>query len=669
MSCAVSELESVVVDNGTIRVFSLTLSDGVSVEVCSLGASIIKFLVPSIQRDGYDDVVLGYASPRDMWSTKNPLYLGTVVGRVANRIAKGEFQATTGGPVHKLETNNGPNHLHGGSGGFHSCIWEAEIVNEEAVRFSLLSSHGDQGYPGSLRVTATYSLCSIDQSISARLCLYMEAILLDGIPTPVNLAQHSYFNLARHDDPIGILDHRLQLPNATAYTPLDDTSIPTRQVRPVPTDKAMDWRESRLLRVALAEYGVAHLGLSPTVAEADTQRTRIRPDIATAPTPDKPYGFDHNYVIERQDENNSSLTVVAILEHADSGRRLTVSSNAPGVQLYTANYLDGTVPTSAKDGAHYGQWQGICLETQHFPDSILVNPKVSPEFAQGACQILTAQEPCYRHCVEYLLETQKEDNDATEFRGIDSEGRHYSTAPEMWLTQGVTADQTGSWYRRAAAFYEDNCPPTIDGVLGGFGSLSDLDLATSRQFLHQLLALRPSLQLSAGVACECGAGIGRVTKGLLLNDADLGIRRCDLVESSSRLLYAAPDYLGDALASKCRFFCTGLQDWEPKAQYYSIVWIQWVLIYLTDDDAVAFLRRCGDALVPGGVIVLKENTCTDEDFVLDVDDASVTRATPYWKHLCRKAGLDVVYEEMQGEMPDDMFPVSMIALSPTRSRT
>jgi protein N-terminal methyltransferase len=173
------------------------------------------------------------------------------------------------------------------------------------------------------------------------------------------------------------------------------------------------------------------------------------------------------------------------------------------------------------------------------------------------------------------------------------------------------------------------------------------------------LELPTSSSDSPSIACECGAGIGRVTKGLLLDFCD----RSDLVESSERLLHAAPEYIGNKSGS-CRFFCSELQVWEPPPRKYTIIWIQWVGIYLTDIDLVKFLQRCGESLVDGGVIVLKENTCADETFVLDVDDASLTRSHPYWLDLICKAGLRVISQTWQEDFPDDIFPVPMLALQP-----
>jgi protein N-terminal methyltransferase len=158
----------------------------------------------------------------------------------------------------------------------------------------------------------------------------------------------------------------------------------------------------------------------------------------------------------------------------------------------------------------------------------------------------------------------------------------------------------------------------------------------------------------------CLIGIGRVTKGLLL---PLGITQCDLVEPSPRLISSAPDYLGDESA-KCRYFCKGLQDFEPMEQTYDIIWIQWVIGYLTDDDLVDFLKRCAAGLRRGGVVVIKDNTCEQEAFIVDRDDASSTRSFPYILAVAELAGFRVVYQRFQENFPANIFPVPILALEP-----
>jgi protein N-terminal methyltransferase len=140
------------------------------------------------------------------------------------------------------------------------------------------------------------------------------------------------------------------------------------------------------------------------------------------------------------------------------------------------------------------------------------------------------------------------------------------------------------------------------------------------------------------------------------------VDRCDLVESSPRLLYSAPNHLGN-LSNNCRFFCSELQDWKPGVNRYSIIWVQWVLCYLTDKDIVEFLRRCSDSLVDGGWIVLKENTSPDEAFIVDIEDASVTRSLEYWLDLIAKSGLRVRQVKWQDDFPDEIYPVPFILVS------
>jgi protein N-terminal methyltransferase len=254
------------------------------------------------------------------------------------------------------------------------------------------------------------------------------------------------------------------------------------------------------------------------------------------------------------------------------------------------------------------------------------------------------------------------------WHGSDTDGRTYSSIDDMWKEQ-----DRSEWYQRAADYYEEHCPPTLDGVLGGFASISDVDLQGSKQFIQTLIEeqlLHVVQQQEAPiVVCECGAGIGRVSKHLLLPME--GVKRCDLVESSARLLSAAPDYLGEEAAAKCRFYCIGLQEWEPPPNTYSIIWIQWVLCYLTDADVVSFLRKCAESLIHdnndeggggGGLIVLKENTCMTEAFVVDNDDASVTRSLPFLRSLIQEAGLNILLERMQDDFPADLFPVPMLAI-------
>lgn len=672
-----------------IRIFEISLRD-FSVELCSLGASITRIHLRTNEGgvNNYDDVVLGFDSIHEMYGTQNPTYFGVCTGRVTNRIKHGRFRTQSNGKVYSVAINNEPNHLHGGHLGFSRKNWQVDAIEQDdqnKVQFFYLSDDGDEGYPGKVKVTAIYSIKSTPCDQTVKLCLTLSAELLDTTPSPINLTQHTYFNLAGHDNNNGVLDHTLRL-NCDAYTPTDEFSIPTREIIALSEDSTMDWRKQRTLREALSEFGTTKVGrtLKQMQQEIEQRESPLPLDI-------QPYGFDHNYIVSTTPEVNDGLSLVAVLQYAY--RRLTIRSTQPGVQLYTANYLDGALPVQMKTSKEnigtkmaYHRWQGICLETQHFPDSILVDNDIHPEFARGQCPVLTPTSKHYQHSIEYTFENHISKMchiASTEgFQGTDSDGTHYSSVEEMWSAQGLTENSSLSWYERAASYYDENCPTTIDGVLGGFASITELDVHGSIEFIRELELIRPeitswtkgthsdSAMSKSGQkrrACECGAGLGRISKGILLKLG--GIAQCDLIESSIALLDAAPAYLGNSAAAKCRFFCTGLQDWQPTPNTYSMIWIQWVLSYLTDDDIIRFFRRCGESLVDDGIIILKENICGDGiddegviDFEVDVEDASVTRSLRYWKYLIHQSGLRIIHEKIQDGFPDDIYTVPMLAL-------
>jgi len=462
-----------------IRQFRLTL-DGVTVELSSLGASVTRILLP---RDGicrredddaspssaeatgvHDDVVLSYASPEQQLRDRNRPFFGAIVGRVANRIGDGRFRLRQGaGPdgaaatppteTYELERNDGTNHLHGGSDGFWNRIWDASVVVDDGaeVRFALVSPDGDRGYPGGVEVVASYSLVrvvrgdgtadtsSVRGVMGARLRLVMRANLLPGETraTPICMAGHSYFNLAGHSSPSRILDHVLRLPNCDKYTPLDGTSIPTREVRSVVDREyddddggAMDFREGRDLASALSMYATEKVGLDRAESARDVSsgpRNACEDYSYVARVPvcggrpganlvgNAPYGFDHNYVIGGEgdgedDEGGSTMHLAAILSHPPTRRSLRIYTTAPGLQVYTSNYLDGNTPSPSlcKDGSRYRQWQGVCLETQTYPDSIFPDDEVDErgdddddEFARGRCFVLRPGGGGYYHAVDY----------------------------------------------------------------------------------------------------------------------------------------------------------------------------------------------------------------------------------------------------------------------------
>ena len=321
------ELFGELADGRKVQRYILKNSSGSSVAIMELGATITHLYVPD--RSGQlADVVLGFYVVQ-RYLTDSP-YFGAVVGRFGNRIAKGRFNLD--GESIQLAVNNGPNALHGGLIGFDKEIWESRIVatdSGEAVRFSLRSPAGNEGYPGTLDVSVTYVWT--DEN---RLIIDYEAV--SDAATVANLTQHSYFNLAGHSSG-SILDHTLRI-NATRFTPVDETLIPTGELRNV-LGSPFDFQVAKPIG--------RDVGL-------DNEQLEIGG------------GFDHNFVLSELFEPGN-LRAAAVLVAPSSGRQLTIETDQPGLQFYSGNFLDGSV--QGKGEAVYEHRNGLCLETQHFPDS------------------------------------------------------------------------------------------------------------------------------------------------------------------------------------------------------------------------------------------------------------------------------------------------------------
>jgi aldose 1-epimerase len=306
---------------------AIIFSNGrIHVRVLTLGAIIQSLYVPD--RDGkLDDVVLGYDSLGDY--ARDTRYFGAIVGRYANRIAGSQFALD--GTTYRLPANDGVNHLHGGPDGFSHLVWAAEPFDgstSTGVRFTLTSPDGDSGYPGTLMVTATYTLTDANE-------LVVDFTATTDRATPVNLSQHSYFNLAGHDRG-DVLAHELTLA-ASRYTPVDSALIPTGELRDV-SGTPFDFRRATPLGSRIHD---------------DDEQLRIGK------------GYDHNFVLDRAP--NSSTSFAARLCEPASGRVLDVHTTEPGLQLYTGNGLDDRAV--GKEWRVYGKYGGVALETQHFPDS------------------------------------------------------------------------------------------------------------------------------------------------------------------------------------------------------------------------------------------------------------------------------------------------------------
>ncbi|XP_076020060.1 N-terminal Xaa-Pro-Lys N-methyltransferase 1 [Genypterus blacodes] len=220
---------------------------------------------------------------------------------------------------------------------------------------------------------------------------------------------------------------------------------------------------------------------------------------------------------------------------------------------------------------------------------------------------------------------------------------------------GDIAEKGASFYSNAEDYWKD-IPPTVDGMLGGYGNISNMDIRGSKAFLQKFLGEGEG-KTGAGCALDCGAGIGRITKRLLLPL----FNTVDLVDVTQEFLDKAKTYLGDEGQRVGKYFCTGLQEFVPEFGRYDVIWIQWVIGHLTDGHLVEFLRRCQSALRPNGLIVIKDNV-SYEGVVPDEVDSSVCRDLDIVRTLVAQAGLQVVLEEQEMNFPKELFQVHTLAL-------
>jgi aldose 1-epimerase len=318
-------------DGRAVTAYTLRNASGMEVVVINYGAIITQLRVPD-RAGAMGDVALGFDTLDGYLA--DPPYFGAVVGRYGNRIAKGRF--TLDGVEYELATNNDANHLHGGIVGFDKVLWEVEPLpaganndgSGAALRMTYVSIDGEEGYPGTLTTQVTYTLRD-DNTLAVGYTMTTTAA------TPINVTQHTYFNLAGGGD---ILGHELRL-NAPHYTAVDATLIPTGVVA-----------------------AVAGTPFDFTVAKP------IGRDIGAADEQlEFGGGYDHNFVLDRAGDPGAELVTAAEVFDPSSGRALEVLTTEPGVQLYTGNFLDGTIV--GKRGDAYEYRSGFCLETQHFPDS------------------------------------------------------------------------------------------------------------------------------------------------------------------------------------------------------------------------------------------------------------------------------------------------------------
>lgn len=306
------------VNNQDIYQYELSNPSGMKVRIINFGAIVTSIVVPD--KDGnFDDVVLGFEKLDDYLI--NEPFFGPVVGRYANRIANGKF--TLDGKEYNLAINNGPNHLHGGIKNFSKVVWDAkEIAVDSAVSVELhyVSKDGEEGYPGNLDVIVTYTLTDKNE-------LKIQYSAKTDQATPLNLTHHSYFNLAGTSGR-NILDHEVFI-DADKFIAVDETLIPTGELKDV-AGTPMDFRKA--------------IPVGSRIVEVEG-------------------GYDHCYVLN----NESETKRIAFLFDPITGRKMDVFTTEPGVQFYTGNFLDGSL--TGKNGIIYTKNFGLCLETQHFPDS------------------------------------------------------------------------------------------------------------------------------------------------------------------------------------------------------------------------------------------------------------------------------------------------------------
>jgi aldose 1-epimerase len=304
---------------GTDTVYAYTLKNnhGLKAVVSNYGGTLLELWTPD-RAGNSGDVVLGFDSISGYLQKTNP-YFGAIVGRYANRISHASFSID--GKTYALAANNNGNTLHGGLKGFDKVIWTVDQVNDSVLALSYTSPDGEEGFPGNLNIKVIYT-------VNARNQLSIDYTALSDRKTPVNLTNHAYFNLSAGRDST-ILGQDLTI-NASEYTPVNDSLIPTGQLAPV-SNSPMDFRK-------------------PKPIGKDLEKLKG--------------GYDHNFVILR---NDSALSLAATAYDPGSGRTMQVWTSQPGIQFYTGNFLNGSL--TGRDGKKIVQHAAFCLETQHYPDS------------------------------------------------------------------------------------------------------------------------------------------------------------------------------------------------------------------------------------------------------------------------------------------------------------
>ncbi|HPA99366.1 MAG TPA: aldose epimerase family protein, partial [Candidatus Marinimicrobia bacterium] len=305
-----------------MKKYKISNDKGVSAEIISYGAIVVSLTAPN--RNGQlEDVILGFD---DLASyEKDNTFQGSIVGRYGNRIAGGKFSLD--GKVYQLNLNDGPNHLHGGPKGFFKVIWDIEQLDSQSVRLTYVSPDGEEGYPGEVKISVVYTITDDD-------ALRIDYYGTTDRPTILNPTSHCYFNLSGSPKNT-ILDHELML-NADFFTPIDEFSIPTGEIRPV-AGTPLDFREPK-----------------PIGRDINAEDEQIKFG----------KGYDHNWVINGKP---GQVRLAATVYESKSGRLMECLTDQAGLQFYSGNFLDGSL--IGKGGIRYNYRCALCLEAQAFPDS------------------------------------------------------------------------------------------------------------------------------------------------------------------------------------------------------------------------------------------------------------------------------------------------------------
>lgn len=312
------------IDGKMTDLFKLENDKGMEIYITNYGGRIVSWLVPDRQGT-LSDIVLGYDSIEGFLDS-NEIYFGALIGRYGNRIADGLFELD--GTEYSLATNNPPNHLHGGPGGFHNVVWDAQQISDKHLRLEYFSEDGEEGYPGNLKVQVHYILNNDNE-------LMIDYTAVSDQKTVVNLTNHAFFNLGGAAS--GTINNHELMINADQYTPVDSTLIPTGEITPV-NGTPFDFTSSK-----------------PIGADLEEDHEQLEHGL----------GYDHNFVLNR--ETDDRLELSARVYEPESGRVMEILTTEPGLQFYGGNFLDGS--DVGREGQPYEFRTAFCLEPQHFPDS------------------------------------------------------------------------------------------------------------------------------------------------------------------------------------------------------------------------------------------------------------------------------------------------------------